>query len=199
MNYIERFSGIFLIAGLFLLIGAMLSLGIVPAQMVDRLHPLQGLPNEVPANMSIRFASVEAYQAGLLRGRDLYVGEGCWHCHSQYVRPVANENLMYGPVSTAGEFQTVLQMPQLLGTRRVGPDLSREAGKKSNDWHFAHLYDPRSVVPDTVMPGYPWFFNKDAAGVVTPNDDAWALVAYCQQLGLAFSDESGEMPPGDAR
>jgi cbb3-type cytochrome c oxidase subunit II len=195
VKYIERFSGIFLIAGLFLLIGAMLSLGIVPAMMVDRLHPEQGLPHVVPANMTLRYASVEAYRVGLMRGRDIYVAEGCWHCHSQYVRPVGNENLMYGPVSTAGEFQTVLQRPQLLGTRRVGPDLSRTAGKRSNDWHFAHLYEPRSVEPDSVMPSYTWLFDVKESKVPEPNEDGWALVAYLQQLGQAFHDERGEMPP----
>lgn len=199
MKFVEKFSGVFLIAGLFLLIGAMLSLGIVPAIMVDRLNPRQGLPEAVPPDMHAHYASVALYQAALLRGRDVYVAEGCWHCHSQYVRPVGNEALRYGPVTTPGEYQTVLQQPQLLGTRRVGPDLSRESGKKSNDWHWAHLYEPRNVVPDSVMPGYAWLFEK-AKDVITPKSDAIALVAYLQHLGAPFgqmsdSGESPEMPP----
>lgn len=200
MKFIEKFSGIFLIAGLLLLLGAMLSLGIVPALMVDRVHPRQGLPDTVPENMRAHYASVEAYQNALLKGRDVYVAEGCWHCHSQYVRPVGNENLRYGPVTTPGEYQNVLNMPQLLGTRRVGPDLSREAGKKSNDWQLAHLWSPRSVVPDSVMPTYPWLFTKDAEGKPTPKPEGLALVAYLQHLGsdyahISESGETSELPP----
>lgn len=197
MKPIERFSGVFLIAGVFLLFGAMLSLGIVPALMVDRLNPRQGLPVEVPASRKKHYASVTEYQNALLRGRDLYVREGCWHCHSQYVRPVANENLMYGPVSTPGEYQTVLQMPQLLGTRRVGPDLSREAGKKSDDWHYAHLYKPTNTVPDSVMPAYPWYFEVDKDGVPQPTNDGRALVAYLQQLGADFEGQDRKAWDGD--
>jgi cytochrome c oxidase cbb3-type subunit II len=203
MKSIEKFSGIFLLAGVVLFAGATLSLGIVPAVMVDRVHPKQGLPLKVAADFADHYKSVDAYTDALLRGRDLYIREGCWHCHSQYVRPVSNENLMYGPVSTPGEYQTVLHRPQLFGTRRVGPDLSREAGKRSNDWHYAHLYKPVSVVPESVMPTYPWYFNVAADGTVTPTEDAVALVAYLQNLGAdvqARADnqwDSGEiiLPP----
>ncbi len=195
MKIIEKFSGVFLIAGLFLLLGAMLSLGIVPAMMVDRVHPQQGLPLEVPEDQRIHYASAKEYQAALLLGRDIYVAEGCWHCHSQYVRPVANENLQYGPVSTPGEYQTALHRPQLLGTRRVGPDLSREAGKKSDDWHYAHLYDPRFTVPDSVMPGYPWLFERNADGQILPGPKAKALVAYLQNLGRGMETDVGDLPP----
>jgi cbb3-type cytochrome c oxidase subunit II len=188
MNIIERFSGVFLIAGIFLFSGATISLGLVPAFMVDKVHPRQGLPEVVPENMKEFYASTVDYQNALLRGRDLYIREGCWHCHSQYVRPVANENLYYGPVSTPAEYQTALHLPQLLGTRRVGPDLSREAGKKSNDWHFAHLYNPTSVVPESIMPSYTWYFKKDEAGVPQPTDDAKAIVAYLQNLGAEVAD-----------
>jgi cbb3-type cytochrome c oxidase subunit II len=95
------------------------------------------------------------------------------------VRPVSNEDLRFGPVSTAAEYQNMMNLPHLFGTRRVGPDLIRENGKHSNDWHVAHLYDPRSVAPYSVMPSYPWFF--DAAR--RPNERALALVAYLQWLG----------------
>lgn len=188
MKWIEKFSGIFLLAGLFLFGTATLSLGIVPALMVDEVHPKEGLPEVVPDEFKEYYASTIAYQDALLRGRDMYIREGCWHCHSQYIRPVANENLMYGPVSTPSEYQNALHRPQLFGTRRVGPDLIREAGKKSNDWHFAHLYKPTSVVPDSVMPSYAWYFTKDAAGLVTPTADGIALVAYLQALGVQYKD-----------
>ena len=187
-SIIERFSGIFLIAGGFLFLGAILSLGIVPALMVDKVNPRLGLPDTVPPEFKQYYASSKIYGDALLHGRDLYIREACWLCHSQYVRPVSGESIMYGPVSTPGEYNTVLQMPQLLGTRRVGPDLIRESGKKSNDWHFAHLYQPTNVVPESVMPGYPWYFKKNAEGIPEPTEDAVAIVAYLQSLGRDFAD-----------
>jgi cytochrome c oxidase cbb3-type subunit II len=140
----------------------------------------------VPEDFQQYYSSVDAYRQALFRGRDLYVREACWHCHSQYVRPVGNEALRYGPVSTADEYQNKLQLPQLFGTRRVGPDLIRVGGKYPNDWHFVHLYNPRDVVPLSIMPSYPWYFNKDK----TPKPDAVALVAYLQWLG-SWIDHQG--------
>ncbi len=101
-----------------------------------------------------------AHAEALQRGRDLYVGEGCWHCHSQFVRPVANEEARFGHIRTPAEENNALQRPVLWGTRRVGPDLTNEGGKRSNDWHVAHLYDPRSTSPGSVMPGYTWYFRE---------------------------------------
>lgn len=197
MKMIERFSGIFLLAGLVLFGFATLSLGIVPAMMVDKVHPRQGLPEKVPHEMKEWYSTVDVYQQALLRGRDLYIREACWHCHSQYVRPVSNESAYYGPVATPGEYQTVLQLPQLLGTRRVGPDLSRQAGKHSNDWHLAHLYQPTWVVPDSVMPSYVWYFERNKEGKIVPKDDAKALVAYLQSLGKDFEDAQFTVEPED--
>ncbi len=203
MKIIEKFSGVFLIAGVFLFAGAVLSLGIWPAMMVDQVYPRRGLPIDIPEDFQSYYSNLDDYQKAILRGRDLYIREACWHCHSQYVRPVANEELRYGPVSTPGEFNTVLQLPQLFGTRRVGPDLSREAGLKSNDWHFAHLYNPMSIVPETVMPAYPWYFTKTKGKVPVPNADGVAIVAYLQVLGANFKNQrtnlddtsSETMPP----
>jgi cbb3-type cytochrome c oxidase subunit II len=189
MKLIEKFSGVFLIAGLLLFLGATLSLGIWPAMMVDEVYPRRGLPTEIPENFQTYYSNVDHYQRAILRGRDLYIREACWHCHSQYVRPVGNEELRYGPVSTPGEFNTVLQMPQLFGTRRVGPDLSREAGMKSNDWHFAHLFSPMNVVPESVMPAYPWYFKRVKGQPPVPTEDGVALVAYLQTLGAGFQNQ----------
>ncbi len=197
MKMIERFSGVFLFAGLIFFGFAVLSLGIVPALMVDRVNPREGLPTQIPHDMKAWYSTVDVYHNALLRGRDLYIREACWHCHSQYVRPVSNESAYYGPVSTPGEYQTVLQLPQLFGTRRVGPDLSRNAGKKSNDWHLAHLYQPTWVVPESVMPSYTWYFDKTKDGVITPKDDAKALVAYLQSLGKDFEDAQYSVEPED--
>lgn len=182
MDFIEKFSGVFLIAGLFLFFIAFIGLAVVPVWMVDKVEPRQEIATAVPQNLQETYPDVESYKVALRRGRDLYIAEACWHCHSQYVRPTANEELRYGPVSMPGEYQNELNLPQLFGTRRVGPDLSRESGKKSDDWHYAHLYKPTSVVPQSVMPSYPWYFEvKD--GVPQPTADAKAIVAYLQWLG----------------
>ena len=110
-----------------------------------------------------REASEDAWRAAFAQalrdGRDAYIGEGCWHCHSQYVRPVSNESVRFGPVSTWQQDNNVLQRPVMWGTRRVGPDLTYEAGLHADDWHAAHLWDPQSTSPGSVMPRYTWMFR----------------------------------------
>ncbi len=91
-------------------------------------------------------------------GRSVYVREGCWYCHSQYVRPVAGEELRWGPVSEAGEY--AYDLPHLFSTRRIGPDLTRVGLKYADDWHYAHHWDPRLVVPDSLMPSFRWLFHQ---------------------------------------
>jgi cytochrome c oxidase cbb3-type subunit I/II len=92
------------------------------------------------------------------RGRAVYIREGCWYCHSQYVRPVTGEDLRWGPVSEAGEY--AFDLPHLFSTRRIGPDLTRVGLKFGDDWHYAHHWDPRLVVPDSVMPSFKWLFEQ---------------------------------------
>jgi cytochrome c oxidase cbb3-type subunit 2 len=113
-------------------------------------------------------------------GHKWYVAEGCWHCHSQFIRPVSNEDKRWGPVSKSWEYQNELQRPVMFGTRRVGPDLSREGGRRSNDWHAAHLYRPRDTSPRSVMPDYPWFFDGNPGA---PNARGLAVITYMQWLG----------------
>jgi cytochrome c oxidase cbb3-type subunit I/II len=116
------------------------------------------------------------------RGRQIYIREGCWYCHSQYVRPVTGEDRRWGPVSQEGEY--AFDVPHMFGTRRIGPDLTREGGRVHDDWHYAHHFNPRMVVPDSIMPQFPWMFNGvDANGRPKPTDDMVALVAYIQKLG----------------
>ena len=122
--------------------------------------------------------STESFHEALRLGRDQYISEGCWHCHSQFVRPVSNENQRFGAVSWAAEYNNEMFLPQLFGTRRVGPDLIREHGKHGNDWHVAHFYEPSNVVTETVMPGYRWFFDGDV-----PNKRGIAMISYVQWLG----------------
>ena len=122
--------------------------------------------------------SREKFHEALRLGRDTYIAEACWHCHSQFVRPVSNEDLRFGKVSWAEEYHNEMFLPHLFGTRRVGPDLIRESGKHGNDWHVAHFYDPKLVSPLSVMPRYTWFFEGQK-----PNKVGLAMVTYMQWLG----------------
>ena len=108
---------------------------------------------------------VEPYPALALAGRDIYVREGCYNCHSQMVRTLRFETERYGHYSLAGE--SVYDRPFQWGSKRTGPDLARVGGRYSDDWHRVHLSDPRALVPESNMPGYPWMANRsiDAAGV----------------------------------
>jgi cytochrome c oxidase cbb3-type subunit II len=189
MKSLEKFNVIFLGAGVGLLVLAFITLGLVPALMIGSVKPVEVFPSEVPDDFQEYYKDPSEYRQALFRGRDIYIKEACWHCHSQYVRPVGNEALRYGPESTVDEYQNKLQLPQLFGTRRVGPDLIRLSGKYANDWHFVHLYNPRDVVPLSIMPGYTWYFNEDKS----PKPDAVALVAYLQWLGSWIDDRKANL------
>jgi cytochrome c oxidase cbb3-type subunit I/II len=103
-------------------------------------------------------ASVKPYTPMELHGRDIYVSEGCHNCHSQMVRPIAEETLRYGPKSEAGEF--VYDHPFQFGSKRTGPDLARVGGKYPDFWHYRHMMDPRSTSPGSIMPSYSWLAEK---------------------------------------
>jgi cytochrome c oxidase cbb3-type subunit I/II len=103
-------------------------------------------------------------------GRQVYIREGCWYCHSQFVRPVTGETRRWGPVSEAGE--SAFDVPHLFSTRRIGPDLTRVGLKFSDEWHLAHFWDPRMVVPDSIMPRFAALFDTPAAPVAIVDDDA---------------------------
>ena len=109
------------------------------------------------------------------RGREVYIREGCWYCHSQYVRPVAGEELRWGPLSEAGEY--AWDQPHLLSTRRIGPDLTRIGLKFSDDWHYAHHWDPRMVVPESMMPRFRWLFDEAVVPASATGFDARATGA----------------------
>src|SRR6266705_4359924 len=98
-----------------------------------------------------------------LVGRNVYQREGCWYCHSQYVRPVTGEDQRWGPVSQVGEYAH--DRPHLLSTRRIGPDLTRVGLKYSDHWHYAHHWNPRLVVPDSNMPAFPWLYDQVAVAL----------------------------------
>ncbi len=157
--------------------------------------------------------NIEPYSPLRLAGRDVYVREGCYGCHSQMVRPFRSETERYGPYSTAGE--SVYDRPFQFGSRRTGPDLARVGGRYSDAWHRLHLEDPRALVPESNMPGYPWLNEQmvdpelvtvklrtlkmlgdpysdeqieGAAAQVDGKTEMDALVAYLQGLGINRSN-----------
>ncbi|MBX3634899.1 MAG: cytochrome-c oxidase, cbb3-type subunit II [Rubrivivax sp.] len=117
-----------------------------------------------------------------LVGRDVYIREGCYNCHSQMVRPFRAEALRYGSLSVAGEF--VYDHPFQWGSKRTGPDLHRVGGKYSDEWHRLHLINPRDLVPESNMPGYPWLERA----TVDPASMAPRMNAL-RRLGVPYSDE----------
>ncbi|MBY4677815.1 cytochrome-c oxidase, cbb3-type subunit II [Marinobacterium sp. CAU 1594] len=125
---------------------------------------------------------LRTYSALELEGRDIYIREGCNVCHSQMIRPFRAETERYGHYSTADE--GVWEHPFLWGSKRTGPDLARVGGRYSDDWHRAHLYDPRDVVPESKMPAYPWLFENRLSG----KDTAKKMEAL-RKLGVPFADE----------
>ena len=125
---------------------------------------------------------MKPYTALQLEGRDLYIREGCVGCHSQMIRPFRAETERYGHYSVAGE--SVYDHPFLWGSKRTGPDLARVGGRYSDDWHRAHLYNPRNVVPESKMPSYPWLVESTLDG----KDTAGKMKAL-RSVGVPYSDE----------
>ncbi|WP_374676384.1 cytochrome-c oxidase, cbb3-type subunit II [Ideonella sp.] len=125
---------------------------------------------------------LKPYSALQLAGRDVYIREGCYNCHSQMVRPFRAETLRYGPYSVAGEF--VYDHPFQWGSKRTGPDLHRVGGRYSDEWHRVHLNNPRDVVPESNMPAYPWL----ATASVNPADMAPKMKAL-RVVGVPYTDD----------
>jgi len=153
---------------------------------------------------------VKPYPPLELAGRDVYVKEGCYNCHSQMVRPFVSESLRYGPASQPGE--SVYDRPFQWGSKRTGPDLARVGGRYTDQWHLMHLMNPRDLVPESNMPGFPWLADNKidpdliqtklrvlqgmshpytdeeiaaAPKVVEGKSEMDALIAYLQLLGLS--------------
>ena len=126
-------------------------------------------------------AGLQPYSPLRLTGRDIYVREGCYNCHSQMVRPLRAETERYGHYSVAGEF--VYDRPFQWGSKRTGPDLARVGGRYSDEWHRTHLNNPRDVVPESNMPNYPWLAKTklDPQGVIPK-------MRALQRLGHPYSD-----------
>jgi len=160
-------------------------------------------------------AGLKPYSALQLTGRDIYIREGCYNCHSQMIRPFRAEVERYGHYSTAGEF--VYDHPFQWGSKRTGPDLHRVGGRYSDEWHRIHLANPREVVPESNMPGYPWMARvpanaadieakmralrlvgvpysedeiKGARAQLQDRSEMDALIAYLQGLGTALKNKA---------
>lgn len=202
----ESKSGVLLVAGLAFFGLAFVSNAVLPALMyqhlpekkVDELingnlrYQFEDLARRFPESFEAAYGKVpgggpehqewwnEKCAQALKLGHSIYVGEGCWHCHSQFVRPVSNEERRWGPVSRSWEYQNELQRPVMFGTRRVGPDLCREGGRRSNDWHAVHFFKPTTLDDKSPMPEYPWFFDGSPD---RPNARGLAIMTYVQWLG----------------
>ena len=124
---------------------------------------------------------LKPYSALQLEGRDIYVREGCYTCHSQMIRPFRAETERYGHYSVAGEF--VYDHPFQWGSKRTGPDLARVGGRYSDAWHRVHLINPRDVVPESNMPGFPWLEERLVDHELTPKK-----LAAMRTLGVPYSD-----------
>ena len=127
-------------------------------------------------------AGLKPYTALQVVGRDVYVREGCYNCHSQMIRPFRAETLRYGHYSVAGEF--VYDHPFQWGSKRTGPDLARVGARYSDEWHKVHFNNPRDVVPESNMPAYPWFAKSSLEGT-----DVQGRMKALKSIGVPYTDE----------
>ena len=183
-RFLERVETIILLAGFGSFLLSFATLGLLPILSV-REQVRQTTPKE--------FAPFTELEAAGFRS---YARNGCAYCHSQLVRTIPSDIRYFGVPTEAWEFQN--DLPHQWGTRRIGPDLARESGKRSDAWQYAHLYDPRTTVPQSVMPAFQWFFNKAPDGTLTPNDEGRAVVAYLNYLGRAMRQAGPQTSPDPA-
>jgi cbb3-type cytochrome c oxidase subunit II len=167
------------IGGVGFFIMSVLLLGVWPGRVLERQIRATSPQHPLPLSASEK------------RGRDIYGREGCAYCHTQQIRYLAADVKRFGAATLAWE--TIFDYPHLWGTRRIGPDLSREAQARSSDWQLSHLYAPRNLVRDSVMPAFPWLFNGSPD---RPRQEALDLLAYLETLGR---DRALAAPEGEAR
>jgi cytochrome c oxidase cbb3-type subunit II len=185
-------------------------LGVLTALTISVAGFVQIVPLYFATEATAAAPGIAPYAALELEGRDIYIREGCYNCHSQMVRPLQSETERYGHYSVAGE--SVYDHPFQFGSKRTGPDLARVGGRYTDEWHRLHLLNPRDLVPESNMPGFPWlldapidagetaaklaalraigvpYTDADIAGAqaaVTGRTEMDALIAYLQVLGKA--------------
>lgn len=135
---------------------------------------------------------IKPYPPLQLVGRDVYLREGCYGCHSQMIRPFRAETERYGHYSVAGE--SVYDHPFQWGSKRTGPDLARVGGRYSDEWHRVHFNNPRDVVPESNMPGYPWFATTPLA-----TDDIQAKMRALRSVGVPYTDDEIAKAPDELK
>ena len=160
-----------LVAGVFFFFLALVTQGVLPFfEPTARTKKVTSVVRTDLGQLKWMRTNATPYTELEQRGRDVYLREGCWYCHSQFVRPVTGETRRWGPVTESGEF--AFDIPHLFGTRRIGPDLMRVGLKYSNEWHFAHFWDPRMLSPDSVMASYRGLFERPTQAVAIVDDGA---------------------------
>lgn len=161
----------------------------VMAVLVAILVSVGGLVEIVPLyavqNQVVKIDDVKPYRPLELEGRDIYIREGCYTCHSQAVRPFRDETERYGPYSKAGEY--VYDRPFQFGSKRTGPDLQREGGSKKDSWHYLHFKNPRDTSPGSIMPNFPWLYSDKLDTSLTEKK-----MKVLQSLGTPYTDEDIE-------
>ena len=157
-------------------------LGVLIAVVISIGGLVEIIPLAVSSEATQPAPGVAPYSALQLEGRDVYVREGCYNCHSQMIRPLRGETERYGHYSLAGE--AVYDHPFQFGSKRTGPDLARVGGRYSDEWHRRHLLNPRDLVPESNMPGYPWLENQ----VIDANRTGAKMKAL-RVLGVPYTDE----------
>ena len=160
-------------------------MGVLIALVISVAGFAEIIPLMFQAQTTEPLEGVVPYPPVELAGRDIYVKEGCYNCHSQMVRPFVSESLRYGPPSEAGE--SVYDRPFQWGSKRTGPDLSRVGGRYTDEWHLAHLINPRDLVPESNMPGYPWLLDKEVDGNLVARK-----MRTLRMLGDPYTDEQIE-------
>ena len=165
-----------------------------PARIVAEFYDLAERTYPEAFERHFGLPDAESYGEALELGRGLYVSEGCFHCHTQYVRAGTPDVERWGAPTDLRNSDRIGDGPSigppLIGARRIGPDLGREANRRSNDWHGAHLYMPGAVVPGSIMPPFPWFFEApEGSDVAVPNKDGLAMIVYLQSLGADVDED----------
>lgn len=158
----------------------------VMAILVTVLVSIGGLVEIVPLfvvqEQVVKIDSVKPYRPLELEGRDIYIREGCYTCHSQAVRPFRDETERYGPYSKAGEY--IYDRPFQFGSKRTGPDLQREGGANKDSWHYLHFRNPRDTSPGSIMPNYPWLYSNKLDKSLTVKK-----LQVLKKLGVPYDDE----------